>query len=74
MGFTSSRKGVSMSDKRSFDNHDLNEFGVSDKEVDDWVFKEEAHYHHTIQDVAELISVYGWHQVLQDILTAEIKL
>ena len=50
---------------------ELNEFGVSDQEVDDWVFKEEAHYHHTIQDVAELISVYGWHQVLADLLQAE---
>lgn len=48
-------------------NDNVNEYGVSDKEVDDWVFKEEAHYHHTIQDVAELISVYGWHQVLKDI-------
>lgn len=46
---------------------ELNEFGVSDQEVDDWVFKEEIHYHHTIQDVAELISVYGWQQVLHDI-------
>lgn len=52
----------------------LNEFGVSDQEVDDWVFKEEAHYHHTIQDVAELISIYGWQQVLADILEAEKKL
>ena len=48
-----------------------NEYGFDDKEVDDWVFKEEAHYHHTIQDVAELISVYGWQQVLKDILEAE---
>lgn len=45
----------------------VNEYGFDDKEVDDWVFKEEAHYHHTIQDVAELISVYGWQQVLKDI-------
>lgn len=52
----------------------LNEFGVSDQEVDDWVFKEEAHYHHTIQDVAELVSVYGWNQVLKDIIDAEVKL
>ena len=40
----------------------------------DWCFKEEAHYHHTIQDVAELISVYGWNQVLKDIIDAEVKL
>lgn len=45
----------------------VNEYGFDDKEVDDWVFKEEAHYHHTIQDVSELISVYGWQQVLKDI-------
>ena len=45
----------------------LNEFGVTDREVDDWVFKEEAHYTFTIQDVAELISIYGWQQVLKDI-------
>jgi hypothetical protein len=35
--------------------------------------KEEAHYHHTINDVAELISIYGWQQVLADILEAEKK-
>jgi hypothetical protein len=52
---------------------ELNEYGFDDKEVDDWVFKEEAHYHHVIQDVAELISIYGWQQVLKDIIHAEAK-
>lgn len=45
----------------------VNEYGFDDKEVDDWVFQEEFHYYRTIQDVAELISVYGWQQVLKDI-------
>lgn len=49
----------------------VNEYGFDDKEVDDWVFKEEAHYHHTIQDVVELITVYGWEQVLTDMLQAQ---
>ena len=48
-----------------------NEYGFDDKEVDDWVFKEEAHYHHTIHAVYELISVYGWEQVLADILAKQ---
>ena len=42
-------------------------YGFEDHYIDDWCFKEEAHYHHTINDVAELISIYGWQQVLKDI-------
>jgi hypothetical protein len=45
----------------------MNEYGATDKEIDDWVCNEEAHYIFTIQYVAELISVYGWQQVLKDI-------
>jgi hypothetical protein len=52
----------------------MNEYGATDKEVDDWVFNEEAHYNFTILDVAELISIYGWQQVLKDIIDAEVKL
>jgi hypothetical protein len=51
-----------------------NEYGATDKEIDDWVMNEEAHYNFTILDVAELISIYGWQQVLADILEAEKKL
>ena len=29
---------------------------------------EEAHYHHVLMDVAELIYNYGWEPVLKDII------
>ena len=48
-------------------------YGFEDHYIDDWCMKEEAHYTFTIQDVAELISIYGWQQVLSDILEAEKK-
>ena len=48
-------------------NEPKNNYEFEDHYIDEWCFKEEAHYHHTIQDVAELVSVYGWQQVLHDI-------
>ena len=48
-------------------------YGFEDHYIDEWCMKAEAHYHFTILDVAELISIYGWQQVLFDILEAEKK-
>ena len=48
-------------------------YGFEDHYIDEWCMKAEAHYHFTIQDVAELISIYGWEQVLKDIIEAEVK-
>ena len=48
-------------------------YGFEDHYIDDWCMKEEAHYTFTILDVAELISIYGWEQVLKDIIEAEVK-
>jgi len=52
-------------------NEQQENYGFEDHYIDEWCMKEEAHYHHTINDVAELISIYGWQQVLADILEAK---
>ena len=41
-----------------------------EKEIRDLtlIMQEEAHYHHTLMGVVDLIHIYGWEPVLKDII------
>ena len=37
------------------------------------IMQQEAHYHHTLMDVIDLIHTYGWEPVLKDIIALKEK-
>ena len=37
------------------------------------IMQQEAHYHHTLMDVVDLIETYGWEPVLKDIIALKEK-
>ena len=37
------------------------------------IMQEEAHYHHVLMDVVDLIHTYGWEPVLKDIIALKEK-
>ena len=37
------------------------------------IMQQEAHYHHTLTDVVDLIDTYGWEPVLKDIIRLKEK-
>ena len=37
------------------------------------IMQEEAHYHHTLMEVVDLIHTYGWEPVLKDLVALKEK-